>query len=134
MDAAGHGGSFDTFARVTKGDAEYGKSIWGSLSIHSDPTKNIASEIEMEIQTDVTAQNFLLQLSSLDMLTRILQLSDLIDNPDNFGFLKRDGEFVVLKIIDFRILRNSDVNICEESFETFLAGNGGLEIQAFTPL
>eukprot|EP01041_Mallomonas_annulata_P010668 gene10668-22262_t len=134
MDAAGHGGSFDTFARVTKGDAEYGKSIWGSLSIHSDPTKNIASEIEMEIQTDVTAQNFLLQLSSLDMLTRILQLSDLIDNPDNFGFLKREGQNPVLKVVDFHVFDPKGVIASGQNFEAFLAGNGWFKYSGVHPV
>jgi len=60
----------------------------------------------------------------LDMLTRILRLRDLLNNPENFGFVSKEGKYPLLKVIDFRI---SDENIFRVNFEHFggfLVGNG----------
>ena len=128
---AGHLGSFDLFRRAVGhdcGDADdvYGKSLWGSLdTIHSDPTLNVWVDVEAAAQADRVAQEFLLNVASLDLISRIFRLHDLLNNSENFGFLTTDcsAQFV-LKIIDFRLADGEDLSVGEQHFEGFLAGNG----------
>jgi len=123
-------GNFNMFARASGhlgsgGDEVYGQSLWGNLqTIHSELIQNDWKAIETSIQSDAVSLNFLNQLSSLDMLTRILRLRDLLNNPENFGFVSKEGKYPLLKVIDFRI---SDENIFRVNFEHFggfLVGNG----------
>ena len=92
---AGYGGSFETFIKATGqarsghgADEGYGQTIWGLLqSIEEDPSKNDDHAIRTMIKEDPNVQNFLIQISSLDMLTHILHLHDLLNNTENYGFL-----------------------------------------------
>jgi hypothetical protein len=128
---AGHGGSFEMFVKAAGrhgkgGDESYGKSLWGTLQdIHLNPAQNNWEVVEMSIQEDAIAQNFLIQVSALDMLTRILRLHDLLDNTENFGFFMKEGDHhPALKIIDFRVADDKDFIVNDERFDGFLAGNG----------
>ena len=128
---AGHLGSFDLFRRAVGrdyGDADdvYGKSLWGSLdTIHSNPTLNAWDDVEAVAQTDCVAREFLLNIASLDLISRIFRLHDLLNNSENFGFSTTDfsAQFV-LKIIDFRLADGEDLAVGDQHFEGFLAGNG----------
>ena len=126
---AGHGGSFDLFKRATgsvdcDADKFYGKTLWGCLDmIDPRPKQNNWDIVEAAAQSDATAQRFLLNLASLDMLSRIFRLHDLLNNYDNFGFVaSAPGQFV-LKIIDFRIADDFNLAISALHFDGFLAGN-----------
>ena len=127
---AGHGGSFDMFVKAAGrlgkgGDEVYGQSLWGTLQdIHTDPAQNDWKAVEISIQGDAIAQNFLIQVSALDMLSRILRLHDLLNNTENFGFLSKEGENPALKVIDFRVADEGDFIVDNERFGGFLAGNG----------
>jgi len=127
---AGHGGNFEMFVkaagRLGKGrDETYGQSLWGTLQdIHTDPAQNDWKAVEISIQGDAIAQNFLIQVSALDMLSRILRLHDLLNNTENFGFLSKEGENPALKVIDFRVADEGEFIVDNERFGGFLAGNG----------
>lgn len=127
---AGHGGSFEMFVKASGrlgkgGDEVYGQSLWGSLQqIHRDPAQNDWKAVEIAIQNDAITQNFLMQVSALDLLSRILRLHDLLNNAENFGFLIREGEMPVLKVLDFRVADEKEFTVDSERFGGFLAGNG----------
>jgi len=127
---AGHGGSFEMFVKAAGrlgkgGDEIYGQSLWGVLQdIHTDPAQNDWKAVEVSIQGDAIAQNFLIQVSALDVLSRILRLHDLLNNTENFGFLLKEGEFPALKVIDFRVADEGEFIVDNERFGGFLAGNG----------
>ena len=72
------------------------------------------------IKEDPNAQNFFIQISSPDILARILHLHDLLSNTDNFGFFKIDQQLPALKILDFRIVDNFHINfgLIESFFES----------------
>lgn len=64
-------------------------------------------------------------LTALDLLSRILRLSDLQTNPGNFGFIptpELDGYQV--KVIDFRVRDDESYKVTEDHFRGFLEGNG----------
>ena len=106
---AGHDGSFDVFAKAAgnlhmRGDEVYGQSLWGALQdIHTDPAQRNLETVAAAIECDATAQNFISQVIMLDLLKRILRLCDVLDNTENFGFLIREGDRPVVKVLDFRV-------------------------------
>lgn len=64
-------------------------------------------------------------LISLDILSRILRLSDTTTNPGNFGRVTVDQERSKWKFLDFRINSEPDVYyLRKEIFEDFCEGNG----------
>jgi hypothetical protein len=126
---AGHGGRFHSFKRATGGvdceaDMSYGRNLWGCLDmINPRPKENNWDIVEAALQSDVTAQRFLFNLASLDMLSRIFRLHDLLNNYDNFGFVaSAPGQFV-LKIIDFHIADDLNLAMSDQHFDGFVAGN-----------
>ena len=128
---AGHGGSFRTFGKATgavgnTGDETYGRTLWGSLeSIDPDSSLNDWNAIETAAQSDRVAQNFLQQMSSLDVLSRIFRLDDLLTNVGNFGFLETSAAAMpILKIFDFRVVDDYAYKVDSDHFKRFLAGNG----------
>jgi hypothetical protein len=75
------------------------------LSRHDQPRPkaNDWDSIEAAAQSDAVAQRFLLNLASLDILSRIFRLHDLLNNVENFGFATgAPGQFV-LKVGYFRL-------------------------------
>jgi len=127
---AGYGGSFNIFEKATGalgkvGDEAYGQTIWGALQrINPTSSLNDWNAIETVVQSDGVAQNFLLQVASLDMLSRILRLHDLLNNPDNFGFLETATTMPLLKVIDFRVADDTFFTVGPDNFGGFLIGNG----------
>lgn len=128
---AGHGGTFNVFAKATDRQCQdvhnvYGQSLWGRFQIlDRDPTKNNWQDVEDKLQGDESAQNFVIQMSALDMVSRILRLHDLLNNPDNFGFfLKKDASLPLVRVIDFRVADEQDSVVTFAHFGGFLEGNG----------
>jgi len=128
---AGQGGSFNVFEKATgtlgeAGDEDYGQTLWGMSLQTINPTSSLNdwNAIETVVQSDGVAQNFLLQIASLDMLSRILRLHDLLNNPDNFGFLETATAMPLLKVIDFRVADDRIFTVDPDHFGGFLVGNG----------
>ena len=109
-----------TGSKGKTGDEIYGQSLWDVLQvINRDSTRNDSNAIETSIQSDKVAQNFLLQIASLDMLSRILRLKDLINNPNNFGHFVTSMDMPLLLVIDFRVVEHDYLKIGSEYNEHF---------------
>ena len=125
---AGHGGSFDLFKRATGSvdcgaEKFYGKSLWGCLDMTDPrPKQNNWDIVEAAAQSDATAQRFLFNLASVDMLSCIFRLHDLLNNYDNFGFVASASGQFALKIIDFRMADDENLAISALRVDGFLAG------------
>jgi hypothetical protein len=127
---AGHaeGSSFSTFQRATGihetcGEPIHGDTLWGSLHSQLNRHKDFRV-IEDDIQGDHIAQNFLLQVASLDMISRIFRLRDLLSNANNFGFCTSPTGTPCLKVLDFRLTDDTDASVGQAQFDGFLVGNG----------
>jgi hypothetical protein len=125
-DASYHG-PFKEYSKI-KDDDPFRASIWGGLSrvlvdllVTEDAQREV---IESAIKEDPVAQNFLRQMILLDLLARLMLLSDLQTNSDNFGFIHREGELPRLRAIDFRLHNTDNFRITDRDFGGFLAGNG----------
>jgi hypothetical protein len=120
---AGDGASFVLFEKVASGLA-VGETVWGSL--HSSLNHGFPhfGSIEEAIQHDAISQEYLLQISTLDVVSRIFRLQDLLNNAENFGFRISTAETPCLRVLDFRIDKESNFRLDRDKFEGFLAGNG----------
>lgn len=133
---AGHSGEFKEFSvavgshdcLIRRCDEEYGITLWGS-SLQSIPTDPCSSSIDIQaieasIKCDEIAGNFILQIASLDMLSRIMQLHDLLNSTSNFGFFTSvTTAMPQLKIIDFRLADTFITKYsCSSYFQGFLDG------------
>ena len=134
---AGHDCPFNVFQRPigshssgVKPDEEYAKTLWGNLGdlITDSPDKNQQPDrselIEGEIQRNPVASNFARQISKLDVVSRLMRLTDLLSNSENFGFTDKElGK--MLTVIDFRIADNAfQHNFDSRDFGGFTVGNG----------
>ena len=127
---AGHDGNFDVFERGIgcdvlgeAADEAYGQALWGVLqNINPDASLNDWDAIEANVQRDAVAQNFLIQISTLDMISRIFQLNDLLKNPGNFGFLETATAMAHVKVIDFRVAECNPLMVGSSYFGGFLMG------------
>jgi hypothetical protein len=123
LDAA-HNGTFRLFKDTIKDETKYGEALWGKLGIiNNSPYANDFDALE-HIFTDPFSQNFIQQMATLDILTRVLRLQDLLNNPDNFGFVWHSDSYPILRVIDFRVLDEREFKITKDHFRGFLVGNG----------
>lgn len=60
----------------------------------------------------------------LDLLQRILRLTDLLTNSRNFGFVCQKNDEFKIKVIDFNMVQEYTNLINNEHFSGFLVGNG----------
>jgi hypothetical protein len=128
---AGHaeGSYFSLFQRAVdsqaeSGDSSYGHTVWGSLHSLLIDNPNQFQAVESAIEFDDVAQTFLLHMTSLDIISRIFWLHDLLNNIGNFGFCTSLTEQPCLKILDFRVLDSVDLRINPDHVRGFLVGNG----------
>jgi hypothetical protein len=125
---AGAEGAFEEYSKVNRKDKASTGPVWGVLSevlvapMVTDDTER--ARVEAAIVTDPVAQNFIEQMSMLDVLARLMLLTDLQTNGGNFGFVRQDGGLPVLKAIDFRFHETDNFRLTERDFGGFLAGNG----------
>lgn len=127
-------GEFNVFQKAAGdlgrgNDAEYGQSIWGTLnvvikSIRKKGHNTDWSLVEEGILTDEVAANFMNQQATLDIMTRIMRLCDLLNNSENFGFISCEDTPLQLKVIDFRVIKDPKLQLTYDHFGGFLEGNG----------
>lgn len=123
LDAA-HNGTFILFKDIITKKEAFGETIWGQLGMIKDsPRENDFDALEVTFDNPLS-QNFMEQMATLDILTRILRLQDLLNNPDNFGFVWPEGSYPMLRVIDFRVLDEREFKITKDHFQGFLVGNG----------
>jgi hypothetical protein len=121
----GDGASFVLFQKVANEldvDRISGESVWGSLQSSLINGLPLAS-VEAAIKHDTISQEFLLQVSTLDLVSRIFRLQDLLNNAENFGFRISNAKSC-LRVLDFRVDKESNFRLDRDKFEGFLAGNG----------
>lgn len=125
-------GSFLTFDQYRTPKSSESRAMAGSFgklweSLEAIPTPCSDADklaIEARIAGDPQAQSFLEQIAVLDILSRILRLTDMFNNPDNFGFVMHGEEIPRLKVVDFRVLGAERFSIEREQYTGFLDGNG----------
>jgi hypothetical protein len=101
------------------------RSLWESLEAIPMPCSDADKlAIEARVAGDSQAQNFIGQIAALDILSRVLRLTDMFNNPDNFGFALHGSGFPRLRVLDFRVLGEGEFKIEHEHYRGFLAGNG----------
>jgi hypothetical protein len=127
-DANEHGG-FTEYIKIKRSDKATRAPFWGVLSevLHESAAYNAAhfEEVESALAHDELAQHFIHQMSFSDLLARLMLLTDLQTNGDNFGFVSHPAP--ILKVIDFRlceVTRREQLQLNERSFGGFLEGNG----------
>jgi len=102
------------FYIATKSAASYGLSF--------DEYDTFKKQINLEnINSSVKSG-----IVELDILSRLLRLTDVGTNGGNFGFVqdRQDEENYLMKIIDFGIAEGSSYEIEKAHFKGFLNGNG----------
>lgn len=123
-------GGFMEYANIKETETEL-PLVWGVLNDVLVPSA-IANEanyaaIEDAIASDVVAQNFLQQVSLLDIFARLMLLTDLQTNGGNYGFVRREDGVLEVKVIDFRLSEIEEIRdrvYTEERFAGLLRGNG----------
>jgi hypothetical protein len=123
----GDGASFVLFEKLASElafDHTSGETVWGSLYDIMNRGLQQFGSIEEAIQHDASSQNFLQQISTLDLVSRIFRLHDLLNNAENFGFRISEAETPCLKVLDFRLDQESNFRVDRDKFDGFLAGNG----------
>ncbi len=124
---AATGGRFFLFENAKEDAQGLGKTLWGEIlgALHTSPQKNDVVAVENDLATDLTGQHFVQQTSTLDVLSRIGRLHDLLNNYQNFGFSQDPMMGLPLpRIIDFRIPAKDEILLNDTHFLGFLAGNG----------
>ncbi len=107
-------GKFTEFDKI-----KHDENILGCIANYNNSEK-LSQEMIEEIEKDEKSLKFIKEVSKINIIMRILGLTDLHNNSSNFGFIINKNELMDLKIIDSRI---SNLDLLEgiKSFET---GNG----------
>ena len=128
---AGHaeGSRFSLFqhavdSRAESGDSSHGHTVWGPLHTLLIDNPNEFQAVESAIEYDDAAKQFLLQMTSLDIISRIFRLHDLLNNVGNFGFCTSLTQQRCLKILDLCVLDDINLRINCDHVDGFFIGNG----------
>ncbi|KAG2373288.1 hypothetical protein C9374_012277 [Naegleria lovaniensis] len=114
---AGQNGDFQEFSTIMKQPEKITCQVWGNLLEYYFEGNGLLASFNEEVLNE-KAHKFIEQLSMMDMIMRIFNLRDCINNTTNFGFMIPDGD---LKVIDFRAELEP---FTEECFKDFRNGNG----------
>lgn len=120
-------GEFKEYNQFDRSSVYSVAQLWGSLiNLSDDARKNEAEYeiIEARISLDQVAQSFIHHMSTLDILARLMLLTDLQTNGDNFGFVNVRPSFSLLRVLDFRLHETDNFKLTERDFGGFLVGNG----------
>lgn len=123
-------GEFKEYATI-KETEEALLLVWGVLTKVLDKSVDVNKAnyeaIEAAIASDAVAGHFLKQISLLDILARLMLLTDLQTNGGNYGFVSREGALPELRVMDFRLSEIEEVRdrvYTEDRFAGLLRGNG----------
>jgi hypothetical protein len=124
-------GGFTEYSKIKHSDKATKAPFWGILTdaLNDDDQYNEThfDAVEAALARDELAQHFIHQMSFLDLLARLMLLTDLQTNGDNFGFVSHPASLPVLKVLDFRLceVKSAErLRLTERSFGGFLDGNG----------
>lgn len=108
--------------QALENDEALGVPFWGTLNENATTYRKDA--VEEAIKDDPVALAILDQMAALDLLSRLLGLSDLLNNSENFGFVRKDDTCFMARVIDFRISKQTVLRLTKDHFGGFLEGNG----------
>lgn len=108
--------------QALENDEALGVPFWGTLNENTTTYRKEA--VEEAIKNDPVALAILDQIAALDLLSRLLGLSDLLNNSENFGFVRKDDTCFMARVIDFRISKQTLLRLTKDHFGGFLEGNG----------
>jgi hypothetical protein len=124
-------GSFKEYAYYKDAkDTAVQAQVWGTLTQLTESiylTGDQHQQAEAWITADPVAKKFVHEMSKLDLLARLLWLTDFQTNTGNYGFVRLSDGSLRVKAIDFRLseINQIDQYRCSQgSFESFLVGNG----------
>jgi hypothetical protein len=130
-------GEFQEYSGIDASSTASTARVWGVLSTMPkllDAENDADREsIEKAVESDPVAQNFLRQISKMDLLARVLLLGDLQTNCSNFGFIFKAEEPCVIRILDFRFLREDIFEINDADVKLFNIGNGTFRASSADP-
>jgi hypothetical protein len=120
-------GKFDEYSRLKEDNAE---AVFGVLT-NLDLKKLDPEVIESMIARDPVSESFVRMMSILDLVARLIRLTDLQTNGGNFGFvrpLNHESFLPLLRIIDFRLVAEKYFQrVHLGDWELFLKGEGFFE-------
>ncbi|MGB1229787.1 MAG: hypothetical protein ACPG7U_01265 [Holosporaceae bacterium] len=108
--------------QALENDETLGVPFWGTLNENAIAYRKEA--VEEAIKDDPVALAVMDQMIALDLLSRLLGLSDLLNNSENFGFVRKDDTCFMARVIDFRISKKTVLRLTTDHFGGFLEGNG----------
>jgi len=84
------------------------------------------AKIEAAITSNSTSKMFIHEMSKIDLLARILRLTDFQTNTDNYGFLRLENGVTKIKALDFRLISTEpeELMLGDHFFKAFENGNG----------
>ena len=103
--------------------------LWGDLfQLTEDIQLSEAQHKQAEswLVSDYRSRMFVHEMSKLDLLARIMRLTDFQTNTGNYGFVQGGGGAMKAKALDFRLTSSepNETKLGEYFFESFLDGNG----------
>jgi hypothetical protein len=104
--------------------------LWGALSqLPTDVDFSDAQHQRAEVLVNAEegiARNFVHEVAKLDVIARIMRLTDFQTNPGNYGFVPGSDGRLKAKAIDFRLNSKdpNEIRFGEHFFKGFLDGNG----------
>lgn len=104
--------------------------LWGDLSqLPTDVDFSAAQHIQAEALVNAEsgiARNFVHEVAKLDVIARIMRLTDFQTNPGNYGFAPGPDGKLKSRAIDFRLNSTdpNEIRFGEYFFKGFLDGNG----------
>lgn len=105
------------------------KQLWGSLTqLPTDVEFSDEQLLQAEdlVNRDVIAKNFVREVTKLDLLARIMGLTDFQTNSQNYGFVSDAVGVMKAKAVDFRLQEKKTESFKHDTgdFKAFLNGNG----------
>lgn len=121
LDASFVGKQQGRFTTLNSCEGETLEQLTGGLSRFK---REETAQMEAIITSTPAAQVFAENMVLTDIMSRLFRITDLSDNPDNYGFTFGVHDFPVIRIIDFRLRDEKDFQVDEGHFRGFLEGNG----------
>ncbi len=126
-------GKFLTFGKINKSEEK--ENYLGKLSEYKYKAKQNKSDPDYvklinEIENDEKSKKFCYEITKMNLLVRIIYMTDLHDNSGNFGFIIDDqGGLKELKIVDMHAWLGDHPT----SVKSFMTGNGIFVAATSTP-
>ena len=114
---------------MTAQDPNVQKQLWGELTqlpLDIDFSEGQHQQAEKWINSDRQSSMFVHEMSKMDVLARLMGLTDFQTNPGNYGFIQEKDRPLMVKVLDFRLVDQAidKFQHDDKDFTAFLRGNG----------